>query len=94
MKNKILGVAIIAALTITASWNFQQNQKQTKLSDLTLANVEALASGEDTSGKICFYPGTTTYDEFIPCDAEYPNIGKCKERKWGYYSKDKAQCFE
>lgn len=83
MKNKILGVAIIAALTITASWNFQQNQKQTKLSDLTLANVEALASGEDTSGKICFYPGTTTYDEFIPCDAEYPNIGKCKERKWG-----------
>lgn len=56
--------------------------------------MEALASGEDTSGKICFYPGTTTYDEFIPCDAEYPNIGKCKERKWGYYSKDKAQCFE
>ena len=94
MKNKILGVAIIAALTITASWNFQQNQKQTKLSDLTLDNVEALASGEDTSGKICFYPGTTTYDEFIPCDAEYPNIGKCKERKWGYYYKDKAQCFE
>ena len=94
MKKKIFGVALIAAMALAAGWNFNQSKNEVELSDLALANVEALASGEDTSGKICFYPGTSNYDELIPCDAAYPNIGKCKERQWRYYSKDKAQCFE
>lgn len=94
MKKKIFGAVLITAMAVTTGWNFNQSKNETQLSDLALANVEALASGEDTSGKICFYPGTTTYEEYIPCDAEYPNIGKCKDRKWGHYSKDKAQCFE
>ena len=40
MKKKILGVAIIATLAITAGWNYQQNKQNTDFLDLTLANVE------------------------------------------------------
>ena len=94
MKKKIFGAVFITAMAIIAGWNFNQSKNETQLLDLAMANVEALASGEDTSVKICFYPGTSNYDELIPCDAAYPNIGKCKERQWRYYSKDKAQCFE
>ncbi|WP_289004191.1 NVEALA domain-containing protein [Parabacteroides sp.] len=49
MKKKILGVAIIATLAITAGWNYQQNKQNTDFLDLTLANVEALARGEGSS---------------------------------------------
>lgn len=94
MNKKIFGAVLITAIAFAASWNFHQNKNQTKLSDLALANVEALANGENISGKICFYQGTTNYDEFIPCDAKYPNIGKCKERVLDHYSKDQAQCYE
>ncbi|MCD8138056.1 MAG: NVEALA domain-containing protein [Parabacteroides gordonii] len=46
MKKKILGVAIIAAIAVTAGWNFNQSKNEINLSDLAIANVEALASGE------------------------------------------------
>ena len=83
MKNKILGVAIIAALTITASWNFQQNQKQTKLSDLTLANVEALASEEGGGNHITCYSGSGS--SFL-C--------KCSTCTWGYIgTSSKSTCY-
>lgn len=44
MKKKRMYVTIIAAVAIAASWNFSQNEVE--LSDLALANVEALARGE------------------------------------------------
>lgn len=43
---KIIGIALIAVAAITAGWNFSQNQKEVELSDLALANVEALAQNE------------------------------------------------
>ena len=43
MKKKILGVAIIAAMALTASWNFNQSKNEVELSDLALANVEAIS---------------------------------------------------
>ena len=46
MKKKILGAAIIAAMAVAAGWNFNQSKKEVELSDLALANVEALARGE------------------------------------------------
>lgn len=46
MKKKIFGVALIAAIAVTAGWNFNQNKNEVELSDLALANVEALASPE------------------------------------------------
>ena len=66
---KFIGIVLIA---ITAGWNFSQSEKKMELSDLALANVEALARGEDQSGKICYYKGTTTYADYIPCTADYP----------------------
>lgn len=46
MKKQFIGTAFIAVMAIAASWNFNQSKNETKLSDLTLANVEALAQGE------------------------------------------------
>lgn len=43
---KIIGIALIAIVAITAGWNFSQTQNEVELSDLALANVEALASAE------------------------------------------------
>lgn len=46
MKKKIMGAAIIAALAITAGWNYQQNKQSVELSDLMMANINALANNE------------------------------------------------
>ena len=43
---KLFGVIAIAAIAAAAGWNFGQNQNEIELSDLTLANTEALAQGE------------------------------------------------
>lgn len=47
---KLFGIALIAAAAVTAGWNFSQNQNKVELSDLALANTEALAQGELSSG--------------------------------------------
>ena len=62
MKKKILGVAIIAAMALTASWNFNQSKNEVELSDLALANVEALARGE--GGFNCYWEDRN----YIKCD--------------------------
>ena len=69
MKKKILYAVACVALAAVAGWNYQQSQKESELSDLTLANVEALASGEgseygtlygNSSGTLyCCCPGST-----------------------------------
>ena len=53
---KSLGIIAIVILTIVGSWKYQQINKQNiKLSSLVLANIEALANGEDgTSVGVCF----------------------------------------
>ena len=51
MKKKIFGAVIIAAMALAAGWNFNQSKNEVELSDLALANVEALANGE--SGGSC-----------------------------------------
>ena len=44
MGTKILGVIAFAAIAAAAAgWNYQQNKQEVELSDLALANVEALA---------------------------------------------------
>ncbi len=49
MKKIILSVAVVATAAI-AGWNYQQNQNKVEMSDLALANVEALAQGETLPG--------------------------------------------
>ena len=41
MGKKIIGVIAFAAIAVAAGWNYQQNRNDVKLSDLTLADVEA-----------------------------------------------------
>lgn len=49
MKKKIIGAVLITAMAVTVGWNFNQSKKEIILSDLALANVEALARGEVTA---------------------------------------------
>ena len=46
MKKKLFGIAIVAMIAIATAWNVNENKNEITLSDLTLDNVEALASGE------------------------------------------------
>lgn len=46
MRKNILGIAVMAAVAVAATWNINQSENDIKLSDLALDNVEALASGE------------------------------------------------
>lgn len=43
---KLFGIIALAAIAAAAGWNFSQNQNEVEMSDLALANVEALARGE------------------------------------------------
>lgn len=44
---RIIGITLIAIIAVTVGWNFSQNQNKVELSELALANVEALANNED-----------------------------------------------
>ena len=46
MKKKLFGAALISAMAVAAGWNFNQSKNETSLTELTLANVDALARAE------------------------------------------------
>lgn len=46
---KYLGIITIAAIAAVTGWNYNQSQNDIELSDLALANVEALARGEGST---------------------------------------------
>jgi hypothetical protein len=50
MKKKIFSIVFVAAIAVAAAWNFAQNKSNVELSDLAMANVEALADGETIKG--------------------------------------------
>jgi hypothetical protein len=52
MKKKIISIAFVAAIAVAAAWNFTQSKAEIDMSNLALANVEALASGE-IGGFVC-----------------------------------------
>ena len=89
---KCLGLITIVAVVGVAVWNYQQSRKHVVLSDLALANIEALTDGEVIEGAVCFYKGNEIYEKRIPCMADYPNIGPCGEPEYGFYSSNRAQC--
>lgn len=54
MKRTILKISMVAALAAITGYGIYANQKQeTTLSDIALANVEALAQGEVIIGTPC-----------------------------------------
>jgi hypothetical protein len=46
MKKKILGGIVVVAIAAVAAWNVSLNSQSNDLSDISLANVEALADYE------------------------------------------------
>ncbi|GHT65362.1 hypothetical protein AGMMS50239_24960 [Bacteroidia bacterium] len=46
MKKKIFGGIAVLAIAAVAAWNVNLNSQKSDLSDVFLANVEALAQGE------------------------------------------------
>ncbi len=69
MGKKFFGVIAFVAIAAVAGWNYQQNKQEVELSDLALANVEALASGEETSpckgygSVLCSYNNIWVYSQ-------------------------------
>lgn len=49
MKKKMMGIIAIVAVAAVAGYNVYTSQKNVKLSDLALANIEALASSGEGS---------------------------------------------
>lgn len=54
---KMIKIAFVAAFVAIAGYGVYTNQKSETLSDLTLANVEALAGGESGGVHCCPDPG-------------------------------------
>lgn len=52
MKKKKVSLVMVAAIAVAAGWGIYLNEKEVNLSDLVLANVEAIANGE-TPGILC-----------------------------------------
>lgn len=63
MRKKLIGIAVMAAIAVTAGWNFSQSKNEVAMSDLALANVDALANDESGSGDPCYKGG---YDSSLP----------------------------
>jgi hypothetical protein len=82
MKKKIISIAFVAAIAVTTAWNFIQSKTEVELSDLALANVEALASGEN-SGSGC--SGCSSigwgWNKVLECDCNYDHFSDCD--RWG-----------
>ena len=57
MKKKILKATIVASFALIAGMNVYNAQKSDVMSDLALANVEALAGGESGGVHCCPDPG-------------------------------------
>jgi mevalonate kinase len=99
MKKIILGGFAAIAIAVLAAVNVNMNsQSENLLSDLALANVEALADegGESSGGsnKICYYQGTSNYADYYECTSTYPNVGSCGNttRTNKYFSMDRHVC--
>ena len=92
MKKSVFKFLFAAVFTMTAGHIVYSSQQNTEMSDLALANIEALADGEVIQGAVCFYKGNELYEKRIPCKADYPNIGPCGEPEYGFYSSNRAQC--
>lgn len=57
MKKSILKIVFASAFTLVASYSVYASQQKVEMSDLAIANVEALAGGESGTVKCCPDPG-------------------------------------
>lgn len=82
MKKNILKASFVAAFAMIAGYSVYNSQKDVALSDIALANVEALASGESgakcPNGCSAIGWGTT---KILECDCNYDHFSSCN--RWG-----------
>ena len=79
IAKKYFGLLAAVAVVAAAGWNYQQNKQSEGLSELVLANVEALATGEDfevTCGRQEGKCWTTDYSNMYNC-GEYTMVYGC-----------------
>jgi uncharacterized Rmd1/YagE family protein len=60
MKKKILGGIAVFVIAVVAAWNVNLNSQKSDLSDISLANVEALASETGNNSNVCYNTITTS----------------------------------
>lgn len=72
MKRKLLCGLAVLAIAVAAAWNVNLNSQTKGMSDVMLANVEALADSEEPGegGKNCKQK-TKSVDWDLPCDNIY-----------------------
>lgn len=61
MKKKVLGIVAAVAVVAIAGVNYLQMNQDVELSDLALANVEALANEEWGGGRYCQWDSSNYY---------------------------------
>ena len=90
MKKKIFSLVAIAAISFGA-WNYSENQASVEVSDLALANVEALALGESGGNQPCFKNVT-----IAPNDGSLAiSARRCESGCWVYWAtaaSDRGEC--
>lgn len=84
MKKKIVIAVFIAAIAIAAGYTMQQNAEKNDMSDIVLANVEALAQGESDAGWCAVY-GCDWNPRYF-CRV-YTLVGDYVTTCWGYNSR-------
>ena len=78
MKSKLVKIAFVAAVVMVSGINVFNAQKSETLSDVALANVEALANDEDSGWLDCANHGCFvdfSYDCLYPVNGYF--IGYC-----------------
>lgn len=85
MKRNLLKSLAVAAFAMVAGYNVYQSDSKTEgMSELMLANVEALASGEYGGNSITCYYG----------DKGSAYLCKCSSCTWGYVvTSSKGTCY-
>lgn len=53
MKFKFFLAVLFTAIAVTTGWNFNQSENEIKISDLALANIDALAINENVWHEGC-----------------------------------------
>ena len=71
MKQKIMSIIAVVAVAAITGYNVYTSQSNVKLSDLALANIEALASSGEGSQSDCGTYCMTSY--FDTCIIRYTN---------------------
>ena len=81
---KMIKIAFVAAFAAIAGYGVYANQKSEVLSDLTLANVEALAGSGETTIECCLALWGTCKGD-IKARSEERRVGKECRSRWSPY---------